>query len=99
MKDYANSVMNSPNKYHCIVDLEKKLLVFKNIDPQYPSLHDMYTFLIWDEKGGGYVNCMMEIESFCKNYLIGVDLMRKMASKTIKMDSSGVTEINHTRTN
>jgi len=99
MKDYANSVINSPDKYECVADVEKKLLVFKNIDPKYPTLQDMYTFLIWDEKEYGYVNCMMEINSFCDNYLRGIDLMRKLASKTIKMDSSGITEINHTNTN
>ena len=99
MKDYANSVMNSPDKYQCIADIEKKLLVFKNIDVKYPSLHDMYTFIIWDEKESGYVNCMMNIESFCGNYLMGIDLMRKFATKSIKMDSSGVKEINYTNEN
>ena len=99
MKDYSKFVMSNPDKYHCIVNLEDKLLVFKNIDTGFPSLHGMYTFLIWDEKGCGYVNCTMGVESFCEKYLIGVDISRKMSSKIIQMDSDGVKEINNGNNN
>ena len=99
MREYVDYIINAPDKYECICNLDEKLLIFKVIDPCYPILHNSYVFLIWDEKEKGYINSTSEIEVFCKTHLSGVDLIRKFAAKAFKMNSSGIKGMDYTVSN
>lgn len=97
--EYAAAVMNSHEKYREVVNIDGKFYVYQPIDSKYPALHDMYIFLIWDERLKEFSNCMTTIDSFCEGHLDAMKLIRGTVTKSIEMTSSGMRIINHENKN